>query len=446
MAKILIVEDDATLLQILEGFLHKNGYVTESAANLKTGTKLLSQNTYDILLLDYRLPDGNGLDVLAHARHSGIETPAVIMTSFNDVRTAVRAMQAGAFDYIIKPVNPDELLSTIKKALTQPQGPSHQPTENGFIAGTSEASDKLYEYIDLVAPTDLAVIIQGESGTGKEHAAKFIHQKSKRTGKPFMAVDCGALSNELAASELFGHVKGAFTGALQDKKGLFEVADGGTLFLDEIGNLSYEIQVKLLRALQERIIQPMGSTKQIKTNVRIIAATNDDLINSVNSGTFRQDLYHRLNEFKIQIPPLRQRDNDIVLFIDHFIKLANIELERNVKTLSAEARKILLTYDWPGNLRELKNVIKRMVLLTRAEEAGVEALPEEMLIFNGDQPQAQIQYSGLKSVNEANERALIEKTLKEVKFNKSKAARVLNIDRKTLYNKMERYGLDDVAD
>ncbi len=442
MAKILIVEDDSTLLQILEGFLHKNGHTTEGAGSIKAAVKALTQYTYDILLLDYRLPDGNGLEVLAHARHNDIETPAVIMTSFNDVRTAVRAMQSGAFDYIIKPVNPDELLATIKNALAQPQGPSHQPAENGFIAGTSEASDKLYEYIDLVAPTDLAVLIQGESGTGKEHAAKFIHEKSKRVGKPFMAVDCGALSNELAASELFGHVKGAFTGALQDKKGLFEVADGGTLFLDEIGNLSYEIQVKLLRALQEQTIQPVGSTKQVKTNVRIIAATNDDLINSVNSGNFRQDLYHRLNEFKIQIPPLRQRDNDIVLFIDHFIKLANVELERNVKALSPEARKILLKYDWPGNLRELKNVIKRMVLLTRGEEVGVEALPEEMLAFNADGPQSSA--NDLKSINEANERALIEKTLREVKFNKSKAARVLNIDRKTLYSKIERYGLDDL--
>ncbi|RVU02824.1 sigma-54-dependent Fis family transcriptional regulator [Mucilaginibacter limnophilus] len=444
MAKILIVEDDTTLLQILESFLHRKGYTTENAGNVKTATKLLSQNTYDVLLLDYRLPDGNGLEILANSRQNGNETPAIIMTSFDDVRTAVRAMQSGAFDYVIKPVNPDELLATIKSALTQPQGAAHQPKENGFIAGTSEASDKLYEYIDLVAPTDLAVIIQGESGTGKEHAAKFIHEKSKRAEKPFMAVDCGALSNDLAASELFGHVKGAFTGALQDKKGLFEVADGGTLFLDEIGNLNYEIQVKLLRALQEKTIQPMGSTRQIKTNVRIIAATNDDLINSVNNGSFRQDLYHRLNEFKIQIPPLRQRDNDIVLFIDHFIKLANVELERNVKTISAEARKILLNYDWPGNLRELKNVIKRMVLLTKGEEAEVEALPEEMLFYTNDQPQAQS--SGLRSVNEANERALIEKTLKEVKYNKSKAARVLNIDRKTLYNKMERYGLGDTAD
>jgi len=293
----------------------------------------------------------------------------------------------------------------------------------------------------------MSVIIQGESGTGKEYAARCIHQQSNRAQKPFVAVDCGALSKELAASELFGHVKGAFTGAMLDKKGLFETADGGTLFLDEVGNLSYDVQIKLLRALQEKVVQPVGSTEQIRINVRIITATNDDLTRSVNNGDFRQDLYHRLNEFKIQIPALRDRDKDLDLFIDHFITMSNRELKRNVRSLSTEVTDTLHRYDWPGNLRELRNVIKRMVLLSRTDIADVDALPEEMLFSVTYHPQpVPLQQapedSNLKVINEMNERAMIEKILQQVKYNKSKAAKLLNIDRKTLYSKIDRYGLN----
>jgi len=293
----------------------------------------------------------------------------------------------------------------------------------------------------------MSVIIQGESGTGKEYAARCIHQQSNRAQKPFVAVDCGALSKELAASELFGHVKGAFTGAMLDKKGLFEAADGGTLFLDEVGNLSYDVQIKLLRALQEKVVQPVGSTEQIRINVRIITATNDDLTRSVNNGDFRQDLYHRLNEFKIQIPALRDRDKDLDLFIDHFITMSNRELKRNVRSLSTEVTDTLHRYDWPGNLRELRNVIKRMVLLSRTDIADVDALPEEMLFSVTYHPQpVPLQQapedSNLKVINEMNERAMIEKILQQVKYNKSKAAKLLNIDRKTLYSKIDRYGLN----
>ena len=442
MAKILIIEDDTTFAQLLEGFLTKHGHKISLATHIKSSFKLIENETFDLFLIDYRLPDGIGFDVITHNRNLGISTPIIIMTSFNDVRTAVKSMQMGAFDYITKPVNPDELLMVIKNSLTkkEPNNVETETPETDFIKGKSAIADRLYEHIDLVAPTDMSVIIQGESGTGKEFAARTLHQQSKRAGKPFVAIDCGALSKDLAASELFGHVKGAFTGALNDKKGQFEAANGGTLFLDEVGNLSYEVQIKLLRALQERIIQPLGSTKPVAVDVRIITATNDDLLNSIAGGEFREDLYHRLNEFKIQLPPLRKRGSDLELFINHFVQLSNRDLDRKVKSISAEAKSLLLNYDWPGNLRELSNVIKRMVLLTPGEVAQVNALPDEMMIAVNQQTMPGSS-SDLKAVTEQNEKALITETLIKARHNKSKAAKMLNIDRKTLYSKMERYGI-----
>lgn len=442
MAQILVIEDDSTFAMLLEGFLQKHGHDVDIRHNVKSGFQLLGQKTYDILLLDYRLPDGNGLELLMAARNKNIQSPAIIMTSFNDVRTAVKAMQAGAFDYITKPVNPEELLMLVKGALEKKQDREEPKQKNmpDFINGNSDASKKLLDYIELVGPTDMSVIIQGESGTGKEYIASSIHRSSKRANKPFIAIDCGSLSKDLAASELFGHQKGAFTGALFDKKGQFEVADGGTLFLDEVGNLSYDVQVQLLRALQEKVIHPLGSNKQIKVDVRIITATNDDLLSSVGKGDFREDLYHRLNEFKIIVPALRDRDNDLDIFITHFVNLANRELERDVKRLSNQVMTLFRQYDWPGNLRELKNVIKRMVLLSKGEEAGIETLPEEMTAISYQAPKPS--GTDLKALNEANEKELITETLKKVKYNKSKAAKLLNIDRTTLYSKIEKYQIE----
>jgi len=438
MVKILIVEDDSTFAQIIEGFLLKKGFTVVLAPTTKQSFKILLEDKFDLLLVDYRLPDGTGLDVLSFSRDQGLAIPTIVMTSFNDVRTAVKSMQLGAFDYITKPINPDELLMVINKSLDKKED---QPLAlNNFIKGKSAVADKLYEHINLVAPTDMSVIIQGESGTGKEFAAKTLHLQSKRSNKPFIAIDCGALSKDLAASELFGHVKGAFTGAVTDKKGQFEVANGGTLFLDEVGNLSYEVQVKLLRALQERDIQPLGSTKKIPVDVRIITATNDDLINSIQQGEFREDLYHRLNEFKILLPPLRDRGKDLELFINHFISISNKELGRNVINVDTDAKELLLKYDWPGNLRELGNVIKRMVLLSKDETATIDSLPDEMKLAINQFPKTS--GSDLKATNEVNEKHLITETLLKVKYNKSKAAKLLNIDRKTLYSKMERYGIE----
>ena len=443
MARILILEDDTTFAQLLEGFLIKNKHEITLVTHIRQSFKLIENQEFDLLLIDYRLPDGTGFEVLTHTRDLGLSIPIIIMTSFNDVRTAVKSIQLGAFDYITKPVNPDELLMVIKNSLLKKEGKTteQKDTDTDFIKGKSAIADKLYEHINLVAPTDMSVIIQGESGTGKEYAARTLHKQSKRANKPFIAIDCGALSKDLAASELFGHVKGAFTGALNDKKGQFEAADGGTLFLDEVGNLSYEVQIKLLRALQERVIQPLGSTKQIPVNVRIITATNDDLANSMQQGEFREDLYHRLNEFKIQLPALRDRGGDLELFINHFVQLSNRDLGRNVKSISADAKALLLQYDWPGNLRELSNVVKRMVLLSPGEVAQIEALPDEMMISINQQTPKNSS-SDLKAVNESNEKALITETLIKVRHNKSKAAKLLNIDRKTLYSKMERYGIE----
>jgi two-component system response regulator HydG len=443
MAKILIIEDDLTFSQLLDGFLRKHGQLPTATHDVKKSLRLLAQEDFNLLLIDYRLPDGTGLDILRHVREQGSLVPIIIMTSFNDVRTAVKSIRMGAFDYITKPVNPEELLMLMENALDQTESPlpkNNKQQHADTIKGKSETADKLYEHISLVAPTDMSVVIQGESGTGKEYAARALHLQSQRKDKIFVAIDCGALSKELAASELFGHVKGAFTGAMTDKKGQFEAANGGTLFLDEVGNLSYEVQVKLLRALQERIIQPLGSTKTIPVDVRIIAATNDDLLQSVSKGTFREDLYHRLNEFKIQLPALRERGKDIELFMNHFIVLSNEQLNRNVKHISPEAKSLLTKYDWPGNLRELRNVIKRMVLLSPGDTAEVSSLPDEMILAVNHNPRPQT--SDLKAINEVNEKALIIETLVKVKYNKSRAAKLLNIDRKTLYSKMERYEID----
>jgi len=443
MARILILEDDTTFAQLLEGFLTKNNHEVTLVTHIKQSFKLIENQEFDLLLIDYRLPDGIGFEVLTHVRDLGLSIPIIIMTSFNDVRTAVKSIQLGAFDYITKPVNPDELLMVIKNSLTKKDSKDIivEKVDSDLIRGKSAIADRLYEHIALVAPTDMSVIIQGESGTGKEFAARTLHQQSKRAGKPFVAIDCGALSKDLAASELFGHVKGAFTGALSDKKGQFEAANGGTIFLDEVGNLSYEVQIKLLRALQERVIQPLGSTKQVAVDVRIITATNDDLNNSIQQGEFREDLYHRLNEFKIQLPALRDRGSDLELFINHFIQLSNRDIDRNVKSISADAKSLLLNYDWPGNLRELSNVIKRMVLLSPGDIAQVNALPDEMTIAVNQQTLPGSS-SDLKAVNEQNEKTLIAETLIKAKYNKSKAAKMLNIDRKTLYAKMERYGIE----
>ncbi|HMG94489.1 MAG TPA: sigma-54 dependent transcriptional regulator, partial [Chryseolinea sp.] len=425
------------------------GFKVRVAHKGADGLQLFQSKAFDLVLLDYRLPDVTGMDVLVDIKKTSPATPVIIMTSFSDIRTAVKAMQVGAFEYITKPVNPDELLMIVQQALKKGQNNTSVATKvslKKFVEGNSASAQQLYNHVRLVAPTDMSVIIEGESGTGKENVAQTIHSLSPRAKAKFVAVDCGALSMELAASELFGHVRGAFTGAVQDKLGQFEEAHKGTLFLDEVGNLSYEIQVKLLRAIQERIVQPVGSNKETKIDVRIITATNDDLFEAVKKGSFREDLYHRLNEFKLKVPPVRERYDDLEEFMNFFRELANMELERTVAGFDKEVVDIFNAYDWPGNLREMKNVIKRAVLLTHEGNITVHDLPVEMMeaIRNPTSKIAPVSSPvyDLKALQESQEKEMILKTLKEVRYNKSKAARILNIDRKTLYLKIEKYGIE----
>src|SRR5688500_18506813 len=341
MASILLIEDDLTFSRILDGFLSKKGYQVTVSHKGKDGLKIFESRNFDFILLDYRLPDTTGMDILLEIRKHNTTVPVVIMTSFSDIRTAVKAIKSGAYEYITKPVNPDELLMILQQALKKEKTTAPgNTTSNNIVLGSSPMARELHEMVKLVAPTNMSVLIEGESGTGKENVARTIHQLSPRSRGPFVAVDCGSLSKELAGSELFGHVRGSFTGAIIDKIGQFEAANKGTIFLDEVGNLSYDVQVKLLRAIQERMVQPIGSNKEIRVDVRILTATNDDLAESVRKGEFREDLYHRLNEFKLKVPALRERGKDLYEFLDFFKEEANRELQRNIKTVDEEVLKL----------------------------------------------------------------------------------------------------------
>ncbi len=457
---ILIIDDDPSFCSLLRSFLTKNSYQVEEAHTARDGLRAVYDHNFDLILIDYRLPDLDGLELLKNIKKKYFHLPVIIMTNYANIRTAVDAMKLGAFEYVTKPVNPDEILLTIGNALksvheseeVNPKGAARQKSTSSsfkFVEGNSPQSLQEKKHIDLVGPTNLSVIVQGESGTGKEYASRMIHQKSERRNKPFVALDCGALSDDLAGSELFGHLKGSFTGALQDKMGQFQAANGGTLFLDEIGNLSYDIQVKLLRAIQERTIRQIGSNKNIDVDVRIIVATNENLDQAVKAGDFREDLYHRLNEFQIKVPALRDRKSDIPEFVNHFLNQSNQELDKQVEGLEPEVLEKLQAYHWPGNIRELKNVIRRAVLLTTGEKISLDALPPEIsspvtneLGQQNHNSTISAQNPDLKAIQEKTEKALIEETLVKVRFNKTLAAKMLNIDRKTLYNKLKRYNLD----
>lgn len=456
MAKVLITEDDITFAQILERYLTRHQYEVVLTHNVAQAKDVLQSNSsFHAYLLDYRLPDGNGLDLLDYMVQENIKVPVLMMTSFNDVKVAVQCVKKGAQEYITKPINQEELLMLLKdikplpvvekpvdKIVEKPKQNNETIATESFVKGSSDEAIALHQHVALVAKTDMSVLINGESGTGKEHIARALHDSSKRASKPFVAVDCGALSAELAASELFGHVKGAFTGALNDKTGIFELANGGTIFLDEVGNLSYEVQVKLLRAIEQREIAPVGSHKVIKVDVRLITATNEDFKTVIQNGSFREDLFHRINEFKIKIPALRDRRDDMDAFIQFFIQKSNQELDKNVRGVEPEVRKIFVQYQWPGNIRELKNIIKRAVLLCQSDLISKFELPEDMELSIMQQELEPT--ADLKAVQQQTEKELIIKTLTETKYNKSKAAKLLNIDRTTLYNKLAKYGIDDV--
>ncbi len=448
MTKILIVEDDVPFGTMLKTFLIKHDYEVELVFSGIEAFKKLKGNFFNLILSDVRLPDTSGLDILKQVKLENEETQVIIMTSYAEISMAVEAMKNGAFDYVSKPFRPESILQTIKNALThtEVQPVASQKTEKSqkpaslqgtsFVKGVSEAALKLSDYIELVAPTNMSVLIMGESGTGKEQVAKSIHKQSKRFGAPFIAVDCGAIPRELASSEFFGHLKGSFTGAINDKTGHFEAANGGTLFLDEIGNLSYELQVQLLRALQERKIKPVGSNNEIHVDIRVITATNEDLAQAVKDGEFREDLYHRLNEFSIKVPALKERKEDLMLFAEYFLDEANAELEKNVIGFTESAIEAFKNYNWPGNLRELKNMVKRAVLLTQDDMIPLKVLPHE--IATASKSNTETEYGLFKNENEEQ---LILDALEKAGGNKSKAARLLSIDRKTLYNKLKQYDI-----
>ena len=501
MQTILIIDDDRDICMLLKRFLSRHNYDVIEAYSGKKALEYLEENEPALVMCDFRLEDMEGNTLLGKIKEKYFHLPVIIMTGYSDIKIAVEVMKMGAFDYITKPLFPDEILVTIKKALEAPRDErdpvrqerpaastsantvSRPKTESSsttdaakpniihsgdYIFGDSMVFKQLIQQIDLVAPTNYTVIIHGESGSGKEAIAQEIHKRSKRKSKPFVAIDCGALSKELAGSELFGHEKGSFTGALNQKVGSLEMANAGTIFLDEIANLSYDIQVSLLRVVQERKMRRVGGLKDIELDVRIIIASNERLWDAVRKGKFREDLYHRFNEFSIDIPPLRQRPDDILLFANHFLQMTNQELGKNVRRLSPEVEAIFRNYVWYGNLRELRNVIKRATLLTDGEEIEPTALPFEISNFNklqfekgpqietvtnsyaqpqqpmpvaveDDEPQRSLAETTLKGASIDAEYEMILKALKKVNFNKSKAAKLLNIDRKTLYNKMKQY-------
>lgn len=484
MQKILVIDDDRDMCLLLKHFLTRKGYEVTEMYNGKKALEYLDTTQPDLIMSDLRLEDMDGIELLKKIKEKYPAVPVIIMTGYSDIKTSVNAIKLGAFDYVTKPLLPDEILLTIQHALQKEEmgaapnvavdnGVRENGREKGnvihsgdYIFGDTDAFVNILKQITLVAPTNYSVIIYGESGSGKEAIAQEIHKRSKRAGKPFVAIDCGALSKELSGSELFGHEKGAFTGALNQKAGSFEVANGGTIFLDEIANLSYDVQVSLLRVVQERKMRRVGGLKDIELDVRIIIASNEQLWEAARKGKFREDLYHRFNEFNINVPPLRERKEDIMLFAHHFLQQTNAELDKRVKGFTPETEAIFKSYVWYGNLRELKNVIKKATLLTDTSYIEPHVLPFEIsnysrLQFDG-QPVSQsvasagavpvaqdvrsvhsskaiVDGTSLKEASIDAEFETIMRALRQANYNKSKAAKILQIDRKTLYNKMNQY-------
>jgi len=439
----LIVDDDVAFGVMLKTWFQKNSWDADTVSTMDKAMHAVNTSYYDLILSDLRLPDGDGIIFLTYIREKKIMTPFIIMTGYADVQTAVNAMKLGAFDYLKKPIIPEVLQQKIDMALKQETvEPQHEKKHiqnsdiTKVVKGNSPVIQRVYTHVSLVAPTKMSVLVLGESGTGKEYIARMIHDQSGRKDKPFIAVDCGSLSMELAPSELFGHKKGSFTSAIADKKGVFEEAKGGTVFLDEVGNLPYEVQKQLLRALQEQKVRPVGSAQDINVDVRIIAATNEDLGKAIEEGRFRQDLYHRINEFSIEVPPLRDRIDDLEEFAYHFLAQANDELGKDVKRISAEALEKLKQHRWDGNLRELRNVIRRATLFAENQEITPDNLP---VLTSRIQKQHEVEDMALQP---GDEKEQILAALKKARGNKTVAAKLLQIDRKTLYNKMHLYGMD----
>lgn len=472
MRQILVIDDDMDMSRLLCHFLGRKGFQATSAFSGSKGLEKFKESHFDVVLCDFRLGDMDGVDILKEIKKINSETVVIIITGYSDVKMAVEVMRLGAFDYITKPLIPEEVINVINNGLKGTAGTTNEPGKeksratktiaftNDFMISKDSQAAAMYKEIELVAPTDYSVIIYGESGTGKEVIAKTIHQNSKRRDKPFLAVDCGTISRELATSELFGHVKGSFTGALADKEGFFEACAGGTLFLDEIANLPLDVQAVLLRVIQEKKFKRVGASKDINSDVRILVASNENLQEAYKKGKFREDLYHRFNEFSISIPPLRQRKNDIIPFAHFFLKQACEELNKNLDGFDEEVLQLFLNYNWPGNLRELRNVIRRATLLSSSGKITSNVLPWEIIGSLSEPPivervmpepddniddepddtiiSGKVSFDLKDAASQAEYETIIN-VLKHVKFNKAKAARLLNIDRKTLYNKLKNY-------
>lgn len=475
MKHIFIIDDDMDMCQLLSNFLQRKGFKASCATSGKKGLEAVKENNFDLVLCDFRLGDMDGKEVLQQIKAIHPSLPVIILTGYSEVKMAVEVMRLGAFDYVTKPLVPEEIIKMINKALNQDEQPANAKpaaagsadkkkdiaSDDDIMIGKDKLTQQMYKDIQVVAPTDYSVILYGESGTGKEVIAKIIHQNSKRKGKPFLAVDCGTISRELAASELFGHVKGSFTGAFADKVGFFEAANGGTIFLDEIANLPLDVQIVLLRVIQERKFKKVGDSRDIETDVRIIVASNENLQEAYKAGKFREDLYHRFNEFSISIPPLRKRKDDIVPFAHFFLEKTSRELGKTFDGFEDEVLQLFLNYDWPGNLREFRNVIRRASLLSSSGKITSNVLAWEIIgslpsvaepapataASNAEETaEAPAAASGepvfdLKNAASDAEYKTILHALKQVKFNKVKAAKLLNIDRKTLYNKLKNYEL-----
>jgi two-component system response regulator HydG len=497
MNKILVIDDDHDICALLKRFLERKGYQVKVAFSGKSGIEAVSDFLPELVLCDFRLGDMDGHQVISEilSRHPNI--PILVMTGYSDIRTAVNVMKLGALDYITKPIVPDEILLSIRKAMeSSPEKVSKKTPQiseevseekisgkakaykssigGTYVVGESAAAKELYRLIDLVAPTSFSVLIYGESGAGKESVARLIHENSPRKNKPFVSMDCGAISRDLANSELFGHEKGSFTGAISSKIGHFELANGGTLFFDEIANLPYDVQISLLRVIQERKLKRIGGTQEIPIDVRIVVASNEILTHACAKGKFREDLYHRFNEFSIDLPPLRDRKEDILVFARLFLQETATELQKTISGFSSEVEQILIQYPWFGNVRELKNVIKRATLLTDSQLVQVQALPFEIafhgrLVMEDEQEEPEIrakhqsysasaapsdehipaplsnhpipEHTDLKTAAQKAEYHRIMQALQQVKYNKSKTAAILGIDRKTLYNKLKLYNI-----
>jgi len=439
MAAILLIEDDLTFSRILEGFLSKNNYSVTVAHKGKAGLHLFNEKKFDFVLLDYRLPDITGMEILTEIKAVSPDVPVLIMTSFSDIRTAVKAIKAGALEYITKPVNPDELLMLIRQGLEKPQKTTKAAVpEKEFVRGTSEASKQLHEYIRLVAPTDMSVIIEGESGTGKEYVARTIHRLSSRASSPFVAVDCGALSKELAASELFGHVKGAFTGAVSDKIGQFEAANGGTLMLDQLADMPAHLQTRLFSVLHDHALNRRGDELGIGVNFRLIVTISRNATTLLKQGVLKEDLYFCISTIKIKVPPLRERLDDIPLLAQHFLERFNTQYNKKIRGLSQEALFRLLRYDWPGNVRELESVIERAVLFCPGAEVVPDCLPDELR--GNDLRNIPFVIPPLVTIEEIEREAIVQ-TLARTSGNVKLSAQILHYPRPTFYRKLKKFGI-----